>query len=167
MKIDLIIISVVMVLLVFLPFYLLPLMQLRGNKKMSNMFKNESNRHNLKLDIKESWNLNMVGIDSAAQKLLVVQSYEEVKIHLFDLKTVKQTELLVSNIPVVKNGKTENILQRVDIVFSFYTKEEKEILSLYDYDLNTYQDFEVKNAEKLQIHLQRSVISHPVIKRTA
>lgn len=109
----------------------------------------------------------MVGIDSAAQKLLVVQSYEEVKIHLFDLKTVKQTELLVSNIPVVKNGKTENILQRVDIVFSFYTKEEKEILSLYDYDLNTYQDFEVKNAEKLQIHLQRLVISHPVIKRTA
>ena len=167
MKIDLIIISVVMVLLVFLPFYLLPLMQLRGNKKMSNMFKNESNRHNLKLDIKECWNLNMVGIDSAAQKLLVVQSYEEVKIHLFDLKTVKQTELLVSNIPVVKNGKTENILQRVDIVFSFYTKEEKEILSLYDYDLNTYQDFEVKNAEKLQIHLQRLVISHPVIKRTA
>lgn len=33
MKLDLIIISLVMVVLVFLPFYLLPLMQLRGNKK--------------------------------------------------------------------------------------------------------------------------------------
>ena len=156
-----------MVLLVFLPFYLLPLMQLRGNKKMSNMFKNESNRHNLKLDIKESWNLNLIGIDTVAQKLLVLQNYEEVKITHFNLKEVKSSELLVSSIPVIKNGKTENMLQRVDIEFSFYTKEEKEVLSLYDYDLNTYQDFEVKNAEKLHKNIQQLILSHPVIKRTA
>lgn len=167
MKIELIIISVVMVLLVFLPFYLLPLLQMRGNKKISQLFKKEAARHNLKFDIKDSWNLNITGIDSAAQKLLIVQNYEEVRIHHFDLKEVKHTELLVSNVPVVKNGKTENILERVDIEFSFYTKEEKEILNLYDYDLNTYQDFEVKNAEKLHKQLQQMVMAHPVIKRTA
>src|SRR5690606_28456928 len=167
MKTDLIIISVVMVLLVFLPFYLLPILQLRGNKKISQLFKKEAAKLNLNLDIKVSWNLNTIGIDSAAQKLLVVQNHEEVKIHHFNLKEVKQTELLVLNIPVVKNGKTENILQRVDIEFSFYTMEEKEPLCLYDYDLNTYQDYEVKNAEKLHKHLQRLVMAHPVIKRTA
>lgn len=167
MKIDLIIISVVMVLLVFLPFYLLPILQHKGNKKISQIVKNEIAKLKLNLDIKESWNLNIIGIDSSAQKLLVVQSHEEVKVQHFDLREVKHTELLVSTIPVVKNGKTENILQRVEIEFSFYTKEEKEILSLYDYDLNTYQDFEVKNAEKLNKNLQRLVIAHPVIKRTA
>lgn len=167
MKTELIIISVVLVLLVFLPFYLLPILQLRGNKKISQLFKKEAAKLNLNLDIKESWNLNLIGIDSAAQKLLVVQNHEEVLIRHFDLKEVKQTVLHVLNIPVVKNGKTENILQRVDIEFSFYTKDEKETLSLYDYDLNTYQNYEVKNAENIHKHLQRLVMAHPVIKRTA
>jgi len=167
MKIDLIIISAVMVLLVFLPFYLLPVLQMRGSKKISQLFKKEAAKLNLNVDIKESWNLNLIGIDSAAQKLLVFQNHDEVNIQHFDLKEVKQTELLVLYIPVEKNGRTENILQRIDIEFSFYTKEEKEILSLYDYDLNTYQDYEVKHAEKLHQHLQRLVMSHPVIKRTA
>lgn len=156
-----------MVMLVFLPFYLLPLMQLRGNKKNSQIFKKEAAKLNLNIDIKEAWNLNITGIDSAAQKLLVVQTHEEVKVHHFDLKEVKHSELLISTLPVVKSGKTENILQRIDIEFSFYTKEEKEVLCLYDYDLNTYQDFEVKNAGNLHKHIQRLVMAHPVIKRTA
>lgn len=109
----------------------------------------------------------MIGIDSVAQKLLVVQNHEEIKIHHFDLKTVKQTELILINNSIVKNGKTEEILQGVEIAFSFYTKDEKEILNLYDYDLNTYQDFEVKNAGKLHKHLQELILAQTVIKRTA
>lgn len=167
MKTELIIISVAMVLLVFLPFYLLPILQLRGNKKSSQLFKKEVAKYKLNLDIKESWNLNTIGIDSAAQKLLVFQAQEEVKMHYYDLKEVKHSELMVFTIPVVKNGKAENVLQRIDIEFTFYTKNEKEVLSLYDYDLNTYQDFEVKNAEKLHKNIQQLILSHPVIKRTA
>ena len=167
MKLDLIIISVVLVLLVFFPFYLLPLMQLRGNKKISQLFKKEAARHNLNPDIKESWNLNMIGLDSLAQKLLVIKNYEDVQVHHFDLKEVKHVELLISHVPVVKNGKTENILERIDIEFTYYAREEKEILNLYDYDLNTFQDYEVKNAEKLHKHLKGLIMAHPVIKRTA
>src|SRR5690606_42099194 len=107
MKTDLIIISVVMVLLVFLPFYLLPILKLRGNKKHSQLFKKEAAKLNLNLDIKVSWNLNTIGIDSAAQKLLVVLNHEEEKIHHLKLKEVKHTELLVLIILVVKNAKTE------------------------------------------------------------
>lgn len=167
MKLDLIIISVVMVLLVFFPFYLLPLMQLRGNKKISQLFRKEAEKLDLNPDIKESWNLNMIGLDSQTQKLLVIQNHEEVKIHHYDLKEVKHIELLISQIPVVKNGKTENILKCIDFEFTYYTSEEKEILNMYDYDLNTYQDLEVKNAEKLFKHLKGLVMAHPVIKRTA
>ncbi len=167
MKPELIIISVLMVLIVFLPFYLLPILQLRGNKKSIRLFKTQAELFRLNIDIMESWNLNITGLDTKARKLLVVQTQEEIKVRYFDLKEVKHTELKVSTIPVVKNGRTENILQRVDIEFSFYAKEEKEKLSLYDYDLNTYQDFEVKNAEKLYKHIQMLVIAQPVIKRTA
>ena len=156
-----------MVMLVFLPFYLLPILQMRGSKKNAQIFKKEISKFNLNLDIQSSWNLNITGIDSAAQKLLVVQTHEEVTVRHFDLREVKHSELIISTLPVVKSGKTENILQRVDIVFSFYTKEDKETLCLYDYDLNTYQDFEVKNAEKLQTNIQKLILSHPVIKRTA
>lgn len=156
-----------MVLLVFLPFYLLPILQHRGNKKNSQVFKNESAKLKLSLDVKESWNLNLIGIDSAAQKLLVVQTHEEIKVYHYDLKEVKHTDLVISTNPVVKNGKTENILGRIDIEFSFYTREQKEHLTLYDYDLNTYQDYEVKNAEKLHKKLQQLILAHPVIKRTA
>lgn len=167
METSLVIISIVMVILVFLPFYLLPLLQLRGNTKNSQIFKKEAAKLNLNLDIKSSWNLNITGIDSAAQKLLVVQTYEEVKVNYFDIKEVKHTEVVITTVPVLKNDKTENILQRVDIEFSFYTRGEKELLCLYDYDLNTYQDFEVKNASNLHKHLQQLVMAHPVIKRTA
>lgn len=167
MKTELIIISVVMVLLVFLPFYLLPWLQLKGGKKAVQIFKKEAARYNLNLDIKESWNLNLTGLDTAAQKLLVVQIHEDLKVLYFDLKEVKHTELHISTIPVIKSGRTENILQRVDLEFSFYTREDKELLCLYDYDINTYQDYEVKNAEKLHKHLQKVVMAHPVIKKTA
>lgn len=167
MKTILIIISIVMVLLVFLPFYLLPILQLRGNKRNSQIFKKQTSKFNLNIDVKSSWNLNITGIDSAAQKLLVIQTHEEVQVRYFDLKEVKHTELLISTIPVIKNERTENILQRVEFEFSFYTKEDKEILCLYDYDLNTYQDFEVKNAGILHKHVQQLVMAHPVIKRTA
>ncbi len=167
MKIELIVISVVLVMLVFLPFYLLPLIQLRGNKKFSRLFNQETDKHKLHIDIKESWNVNIAGIDITAQKLIVVQALEEPRIHYFDLKEVKNTELLLSTIPLIKNGKTENILQEVNLVFSFYTKEAKEALCLYNYDLNIYQDLEVKHAEKLQQHIQRVVMAHPVMKKTA
>lgn len=167
MKIELIVISVTLVLLVFLPFYLLPLIQLKGNKKFSRLFKQEIEKYKLNIDIKESWNLNTAAIDVTAQKLLVVQALEQPRVHYFDLKEVKNSQLHVTTIPMVKNGKTENILQQVFIEFSFYTKEAKETLCLYDYDLNFYQDLEVKNAEKLQQHIQSIVIAHPVIKKTA
>lgn len=167
MKTDLIIISVAMVLLVFLPFYLLPLLQHRGNQRISKIFKQEAARKNLNLNIKNSWNLNHTGIDTTAQKLLVIQAHDEVKVHHFDLKEIKHTDLLISTLPVTKNGKTEDILQRVEIEFSFYTKEERELLSLYDYDLDTYQDFEVKNAKQLHTEIQKMLMAHTVIKRTA
>ncbi len=167
MKPELIIISVVMTLIVFLPFYLLPLLQLTGYKKSIRLFKTQAELFRLNTDIMNSWNLNITGIDSAAQKLLVLQLHEEIKVRYFDLKNVKHTDMHVSTLPVIKSGKTENILQKVDIEFTFYTGEDKETLCLYDYDFNTYQDFEVKNAEKLQKDIQRLVMAHPIIKRTA
>lgn len=156
-----------MVLFVFLPFYLLPILQLQGNKKSKRLFKAQAERFKLNIDITEAWNLNITGIDSVAQKLLVLQVHEELKVRYFDLREVKHTELKVLTIPVVKSGKTENILQRVEIEFSFYNGKEMEILCLYDYEINTCQDFEVKNAENLHKHLLRLVMAHPVIKRTA
>lgn len=125
MKIDLIIISAVMVLLVFLPFYLLPVLQMRGSKKISQLFKKEAAKLNLNVDIKESWNLNLIGIDSAAQKLLVFQNHDEVNIQHFDLKEVKQTELLVLYIPVEKMVELKTSFKGLILNFHFIPKKKR------------------------------------------
>lgn len=167
MKIDLIIISVVLVLLVFLPFYLFPLLQNSGNKKIQKMFRKESENYGITPDLKERWNANLIGIDTVQRKLLFIQNSDEKFLTEFvDLREVNQTKVVVTTLPMKKDGKTENVLQRVDLEFSLLHKDEKKLVNLYDYDLCYTQDLEIKHAEKWNDHIQKYISSIP-LKQTA
>ncbi len=168
MKIDFIVISVLLVTLVILPFVLLPLIQNGGSKKLQKKFREEASRLNLNIDIKESWNQNIFGIDSVQRKMIFVNSSEEiVQIHTIDLNRVKQSSVAVTTTPANKGGKKEEHLQRIDLEFLLSSPEEKKILSLYHYDINFTQDLELKNAEKCNSQIQNILITQPYFKRTA
>lgn len=167
MKIDLVIISAILVMLVFLPFVLIPLIQSRGNKSLQKKFKEEVSKLNLTTDIIETWNQNMLGIDSAQKKLLFVQKLEEEFIMEFiDLSLVKQADINFLNSRPIGHHKNEE-LKKVILDLSLYNAEDKKSIVLYDNDLNYNQDLEVMNAEKVKGHIQKLILSRPVLKRTA
>lgn len=168
MKIDIMIVSVILVLLVILPFFLLPLIQMRGNKKLQKKFLEEALKLNLNIDLKESWNLNVIGIDSVQKKLLLVQQQRDLYVsECIDLSSMQSSRVIIATSQVKRNRKPEEVLQRTDIEFSPNYGEEKKLLNLFNHDLNFVQDLEVKHAEKWNSLVQKYLSSRPYLKRTA
>lgn len=167
MNIDLVILSLLLVFLVFLPFILIPLIQNRGSKNLQKKFHAEASMLNLKTDIIETWNQNIIGIDSAQKKLLFVQKLEEeFIIEHIDLDRLKQSELKLQYSQPVGHKKEEQ-LQKVILIITVQHTEEKKSIVLYDYDLNYTQDLEVMNAQKVNNHINKFINNRPVLKRTA
>lgn len=168
MKIDLIVISAILVILVILPFVLIPYLQNGGNKKLQKKFREQATWFNLNPDITQQWNLNLAGIDSVQKKFLLVQSLDHgFVVEFVDLQKIKSSRVVITYLPMLVNGKKEEVLQRIDLEFSHQFIEEKQIVNVYDYDLNYTQDLEVKNANNLQETIQKFLINQPVLKRTA
>lgn len=168
MKTELIIISLALVMLVFLPFFLFPYIQMRDNNKLQKKFKKEAERLKLNIDLKESWNLKVIGIDSLQKKLLLVQRIDNrFMVEFIDLNIVKQSNVVVSHFEMTVDGKKENILEKVNLEFSFIYGEEKKIVNLYDYDLNYTQDLEIKHAENWNNNIKKFISAQPYLKKTA
>lgn len=168
MKIDLIVISALLVILVILPFVLIPYLQNGGNKKLHKKFREQATWFNLNPDITQQWNLNLAGIDSVQKKFLLVQNLDHgFVVDFVDLQKIKSSKVVITYLPMLVNGKKEEVLQRIDLEFSHRFNEEKQLVNVYDYDLNYTQDLEVKNANSLQETIQKFLVSQPVLKRTA
>lgn len=168
MKIDLIVISVILVTLVFLPFILFPYLQNSGNKKLNRKFREEAAKFNLNIDLQEKWNLNYIGIDSVQKKLLLVQRVDEqFKTEFVDLTKVKDSKVNVTHFQGENHGKIETKLQRVELEFSFHYTPGKQFVNLYDYDLNDNQDLEVKHAETWNKNIRNYISSQRILKNTA
>ena len=168
MKIDIMIVSVILVLLVVLPFFLLPLIQMRGNKKLQKKFLEEALKQNLNIDLKEIWNLNMIGVDTVQKKLLFVQQQKDGFVsECIDLSRMQSSQVIITTSQIKRNRKPEEVLQRTDIEFSPNYGEEKKLLNLFNQDLNFVQDLEVKHAEKWNSLVQKYFSSRPFLKRTA
>lgn len=168
MKIDLIVISVILVTLVFLPFILFPYLQNSGNKKLNRKFREEAAKLNLNIDLKEKWNLNYIGIDSVQKKLLLVQrTDEQFQVEIVDLTKVKDSKVNITHFQGENHGKIETKLQRVDLEFTFHYTSEKQLVNLYDYDLNDNQDLEVKHAEIWNSNIKNHISSQRILKKTA
>lgn len=167
MKIDFIIISLILVLLVFLPFFLLPLIKNSDRKRLEKKSKEESSRYGLNLDLVETWSMNFIAIDSVQKKMLWIQKLENEYItECIDLSTVKATKLVISETDKKISGKTEKVLQRIDLEFRFFNEEVKNI-NFFDYDLFVNQDLEVLHAEKWNGLIQKQLSPQKYFKRSA
>lgn len=168
MKIDLIVISAILVILVILPFVLIPYLQNGGNKELQKKFREQATWFNINPDITQQWNLNLAGIDSVQKNFLLVQLLDTgFVVEHVDLQKVKKSQVILTYNPMVVNGKKEEVLKRIDLEFSHLYQEEKQLVNLYDYDLNYVQDLEVKHANQLQETIQKFLVSQPVLKNTA
>lgn len=168
MKIDLIVISAILVLLVIIPFVLIPYLQNGGNKKLHKKFGEQAAWFKINPDVTQQWNLNLAGIDSVQKKFLLVQLLDTgFVVEFVDLQKIKNSQVILTYLPTMVNGKKEEVLQRIDLGFTHLYQEEKQLVNLYDNDLNYVQDLEVKHANQLQETIQKLIVSQPVLKKTA
>lgn len=167
MKIDFIVISLILVMLVFLPFILLPLIHNSDRKKLQKKSREESSKHGLALDQKENWSKNFIGIDSAQKKMLWIQKLEnELITDLVNLSEVRSTKLKITEIEKNKDGKTEKILERIDLEF-LLLNDEKKIIKFFDCDLIFCQDLEVMHAKKWNELIQKNLGLQIKLKKSA
>lgn len=168
MKIDLIIISGLLVIISFLPFILIPFLKNREVKKFKNKFKEEASALGLNISYQLSWNNNMAGIDILKRQFLLVQNFNnEFSIQHVNLNRVQLIKLVIENRKTEMNNKSVESLSRVDLEFFENNLVAPISVNLFNYDLDYTQDLEVKNAQRLVSELQKYVIAQPVLKHTA
>ena len=168
MNIELMLVSAILVVLIFIPFVLLPLLRNSDRKKLEKKFREEEKNYNITTQLKENWNQNYIGLDLTEKKLLFIQkSEEEFVVELIDLKLVNSCTSNIEELTIQKEGKTESLLRRVNLEFSFRNSGLKKSINLFDYDLHFTQDLEVKHAEKWAELINQQLSSQSVLKRTA
>lgn len=168
MNIELILVSAILVVLIFIPFVLLPLLRNSDLKKLEKKFREEEKNHNINIQLKEHWNQNYIGLDLSEKKLLFIQkSEEEFIVEFIDLKLVNSCASSIEELTVQRDGKTESLLRRVNLEFSFRNTGLKKSINLFDYDLHFTQDLEVKHASKWAELISQQLSSQSVLKQTA
>lgn len=168
MKIDILLVDMALLALVLVPYVIFILVRSKTAAKCRKEFNRIAAENSLIINEKESWNKNLIGLDRNNEKLLLVQSGSEVPVsELVDLKMLKSCTVISETENQVVSGKPEEILKRVSLQFSFINSADKKLLKLYDHDVNVYQDYELKRAQKWTDLINGVVKARPVIKRAA
>lgn len=168
MKIDMNIISVMLIIISIFPYFLLPYLQYRLDKRLKVKFQQEIKNHRLNLDMEDSWNLNIIGADFKQNRLLFVQRTDETFcVEIMDLSKVRDCTIRPEFFKYISRNKEENILQRVNLEFSLKYEDKKIVWNLYDCDVNYSQDLEMKHAEKWCSIIREQLTAKPILKHTA
>ncbi|MFO8148101.1 MAG: hypothetical protein R6U03_11990 [Gillisia sp.] len=168
MKLDFILVTAILVVLIFLPFVLLPLLRNGDRKKLTKKFREEEKNHNLNTQVKENWSQNYIGLDLSEKKLLFVQKSEEnFIVEIINLKLVAACMPIIEEPEVQKEGKTGRLLRRVILEFSFKNSRFKKSITLFDYDIHFSQDLEKNHAGKWADLINQQLSMQSALKRTA
>lgn len=167
MKIDIIFVHFAVVAAVAIPYILFILAAASQRKHLKLRFNKEAKDLDLKLDLVDRWNSNIIGIDKSRQKVLFVQRRrEEIFAQVIDLKTVKGSLLLHQTGTVKIDEKKEEVLQKVELELSMYNGD-KQVISFFDCDMTYYEDYEMKNAGKWSEIIKSSLTLRPLLHSAA
>lgn len=160
MKLDILLVDLVVVAMVVVPYLLFIIMGWGESRQLKKRFLQETAKHLGKTDVVNSWNEIMTGIDRNLQKLVLVQRVkEDFRVEVIDLKEVIACEIRPTYVNMVINKVPSTVLKRIDLNFSQFSGEKFDV-NLFDHDTTYRQDFELKNAEKLNASV-KSCLSIP------
>lgn len=80
---------------------------------------------------------------------------------------VYQIQMIIENSEVSQKEKRVETLSKVNLEFHENNSQEVKTVNLFDYEQNYYQDFEVKNAQKLVTEMKKYLTAHGKLDRTA
>lgn len=168
MNIEIIAVNIIVTALVFVPYMLFIYIGQQDFRKINNEFRKMASKHALKIDIKDRWNLNAIGIDSDQQKLLFVQRRDnEFFISLINLSGIQKCEVCHHSELLLVRGAKEQVLQTVELEFIQNNKEDKLILSLFNTEINMGQDYELKHAQKWNTIINNNLSLNPNLRKAA
>lgn len=141
------IITVIILIIIFLPIYLL---NKTGNtylKKLAKKLDAIALNNNLKLDQKEGWGNTCIGIDTAQQKLLYKRGLETDDYIFIDLREIESCEYLKEATQKRVDKTIVNQLATLDLKLTLKKNKTQMLLNFYDMDNGYIEDFEMKRIE--------------------
>ena len=169
MSTPVILISILLIMAVFVPFFILNNSGKGEAKLISKKIKEIVKEDRLKFDVKESWGNTFIAIDRAKKIIVFSKTVkDEVTAEKIALDQVEKSTIQKR----LKLEKTHtgnaNVLQNLDleIVFSGHQKEVV-LLNFYDAE-NTYaEDYEMQRAEKWNTVINEAIKALSIEKRVA
>lgn len=166
MKLDVLLVNLIMVSLVVVPYCLFLLYAKNHSNTIKSFFQRIVKNNELEIDWKDSWNKNMIGVDSKKMRLLIVQDQDEISYHLIDLRDLKRSEIRLGFKAVKVHGLKEDMLQTLILELLKFSGEIQEIL-LFDTDKTYGQDYELLHAERLNKKINSLLEEKPYIHTAA
>ncbi len=167
MKLDILIVDFAMLALVFVPYLIFILIGKREERNLKNTFLEEARKLRLRLDEKDKWNNNIIGLDKEKTTLLLVQKRRTgLLTEVIDLREVRACEVLQEVQTVRIEQRNEQILQKIDLQLKLYDGSFR-IIKLYDCEETYTQDYELKHAEKWNNTINSFIAFRPTINSAA
>lgn len=167
MKLDILIVDFALLVLVFIPYVLFIFIGSREVRKLKNKFNEEALHHQLIIDEKDSWNSNIIGVDTKKATILLVQNRKtEVHAEFIKLKEVKNCEILREVQTLKIDKRTEEILQRIDLRLTCHNDSIR-IVNLYNCEEKYAQEYELKHAEKWNNKINSMISYRPAVNSAA
>lgn len=167
MKLDILIVDFAIIALVLVPYALFIFIGHREVRRIKNKFNEAALHHQLIIDEKDSWNSNIIGLDTKKCNLLLVQKKKTgVNIELVDLREVTNCEILREVHTIKTDKRTEDILQRIDLRLTCYNNSIR-IVNLYNCEDTYAQEHELKHAEKWNDKINSLISYRPTVNSAA
>jgi hypothetical protein len=156
------IIASIILIIIFLPIFLLNKTGSTHLKKLKKIFDTIVKDNNLKLDQSECWANTCIGIDISQQKLLYKNGLESDNYQIINLKDINACELIKSTSQKRGDKKVVNELKALDLKLSMKSNKASIILNFYDANNSYAEDFELKRIEKWIIIINNNLVFRTV-----
>lgn len=148
MHISIVLVSAILVISVFAPFFLFNAVGKGEMKKIKAQSKAAVTKHNLKVTQEETWGSTYIGIDAVQKKLLFLKVAEaEVYERIFDLNNIKGCRILEQRKVFKPKEHRDSILEKLDLEVTINSTESV-ALNFYDAEQKYKENFEHLRAEK-------------------
>jgi len=140
-------IAAFILIIIFLPIYLL---NKTGNtylKKLTKKLDAIAFNNKIKLNQKEGWGNTCIGIDTTQQKLLYKRGLETDDYSFIDLRDIDSCEYLKEATQKRVDKAIVNRLATLDLKFTLKKNKAQILLNFYDIDNGYSEDFEMKRIE--------------------
>lgn len=169
MNTSTILISILLILAIFVPFFILNSSGKGGLKAISKKIKEIAKEGHLKFDLKERWADSIIAIDRTKKILVFAKMVnDEAVVEKIDLEQVSKSAIQRKLLPEKSNTGNSNVLQRLDLEITFLGNEKKaKLLNFYDIDSSFTEDYEMQRAEKWNTVINEAVKSVSKEKKVA